>query len=237
MTSSIYPKPIRLLMKDEMAPALAGQPGQSFSRKQAVGWFALHYPRIKSSAVQAHLIRLSTNAPVRVHYNPKPNEDDVFFKLGASHFRPYDPAQDPAPLRDTTTETAEVRARTGQARLDDRGGGVEDTVVGSKKEPIETDNETDFPGHRCEQLEAFLTKLRSAEDQAMAEVLAFMSYNPSIGRVLEKRGVGKFRKLMVGIVQKLPAVQSRSDFDQLHRECVSTLLNDRARFSCAPIAN
>jgi hypothetical protein len=118
MTTSIYPKPIRLLMKEEMAPALAGQPGQSFTRKQAIDWFARHYPRIKSGAVQAHLIRLSTNAPVRFHYNPKPNEDDVFFKLDASHFRLFDPTHDPAPIREAT----------------------------AKKEEIETDEETDAEG-------------------------------------------------------------------------------------------
>src|SRR5262245_13378797 len=118
MTTSIYPKPIRLLMKEEMAPALAGQPGQSFTRKQAIDWFARHYPKIKSGAVQAHLIRLSTNAPVRLHYNPKLNEDDVFFKLDASHFRLYDPTHDQTPIREAT----------------------------AKKEEIETDEETDAEG-------------------------------------------------------------------------------------------
>ena len=119
MTTFHYPKPIRLLMKEEMAPALAGQPGQSFTSKQAIDWFALHYPRIKAGSVQAHLIRLSTNAPVRLHYNPKPNEDDVFFKLDASHFRLYDPTHDPAPIHEAT---------------------------GKAKEQIETDEETDTEG-------------------------------------------------------------------------------------------
>ena len=86
-------------MKD-MANALVLQPGQSFARQQAIDWFAQHYPKIKRGTVQAHLIRLSTNAPTRLHYNARPNEDDVFYQLDGSHFRLYDPAHDPAPIRE-----------------------------------------------------------------------------------------------------------------------------------------
>lgn len=119
MPTSNSPKTIRLLMREEMAPALAGQPGQSFTRRQAIDWFALQYPQYKSSAVQAHLYRLSTNAPVRLNYKPKLHEDDVFFKLDASHFRLYDPKHDPAPIHEATAKI---------------------------KEEIETDEETDSEG-------------------------------------------------------------------------------------------
>ncbi len=51
-----------------------------------------------------HLIRLSTNAPTRLHYSAKPEEDDVFFKLDGSHFRLYDAANDPPPIREGGTE-------------------------------------------------------------------------------------------------------------------------------------
>jgi len=44
------------------------------------------------------LIRLSTNAPTRTHYNAKPGQDDVFFQLDGSHFRLYQPTQDPSPI-------------------------------------------------------------------------------------------------------------------------------------------
>jgi hypothetical protein len=73
-------------------------------------------------------------------------------------------------------------------------------------------------------MDAFVMQLLAAEDRAVTEVMAFMSYNPSIGRVLEKGGVAKFQKMMTSAVESLPAVQSRGDFDQLHRECVSSLL-------------
>lgn len=93
----IYAKPVRLLMKD-MADSFALQPGQSFTRQQAIDWFAQHYPKIRPGTVHCHLIRLSTNAPTRLHYNAKPAEDDVFFQLDGGHFRPYDPGHDPAPI-------------------------------------------------------------------------------------------------------------------------------------------
>jgi hypothetical protein len=99
----IYAKPVRLLMKD-MADSFALQPDQAFARQQAIDWFAQHYPKIRPGTVHCHLIRLSTNAPTRIHYNAKPHEDDVFFQLDGGHFRRYDPAHDPAPIYETTAK-------------------------------------------------------------------------------------------------------------------------------------
>jgi endonuclease len=98
----IYERPVRLLMKD-MAHEFALQPGQSFTRQQAIDWFGQNYPKIKKGTVHCHLIRLSTNAPTRLHYSAKPEEDDVFFQLDGSHFRLYDPAHDPPPIREAKT--------------------------------------------------------------------------------------------------------------------------------------
>jgi len=100
----IYDKPVRLLMKEDMKDALALQPGQLFTKQEAIDWFARHYPRIKTGTIQCHLIRLSTNASTRLHYSAKPNEDDVFFQLDGSHFRLYDPAQDPPPIHGATAQ-------------------------------------------------------------------------------------------------------------------------------------
>jgi hypothetical protein len=74
------------------------------TRKQAIDWFAQQYPKIKSGTVHCHLIRLSTNAPTRLHYSAKPHEDDVFFQMDGSHFRLYDPAHDPAPIHEITAK-------------------------------------------------------------------------------------------------------------------------------------
>lgn len=107
LTMPIYAKPVRLLMKD-MVDAFALQPGQSFTRQQATDWFAQHYPKIKTGTIHCHLIRLSTNAPTRLHYNAKPYEDDVFFQLDGSHFRLYDPARDRAPIHEATAKSCEL---------------------------------------------------------------------------------------------------------------------------------
>ncbi len=94
---AIYNKPVRSLMKD-MADAFKLQAGQQFTKKQAIDWFAEHYPKIKTGTITAHLVRLSTNAPSRLHYSAKPNEDDLFFQLDGGHYRLYDPKQDPTPI-------------------------------------------------------------------------------------------------------------------------------------------
>ncbi len=86
---AIYDKPVRFLMRD-MADAFALSDGQSFTKQQAIDWFAEHYPKIKVGTITAHLIRLSTNAQSRLHYNAKQTEDDIFYQIDGSHFRLYD---------------------------------------------------------------------------------------------------------------------------------------------------
>jgi hypothetical protein len=101
---AIYDKPVRFLMKD-MVKAFGLQDGQSFVRQQAIDWFAQHYPKIKKGTITAHLIRLSVNAPSRLHHSPKPSEDDLFFQIDSNHFRLYDAKQDPSPIHDATGVT------------------------------------------------------------------------------------------------------------------------------------
>ena len=94
---ALYSKPVRLLMKD-MADELAKEPTATFTKKDAVAWFSQKYPKIKTGTVTAHLIRLSTNAQSRTHYNAKPGEDDVLYQIDSSHFRHYRPGEDPTPI-------------------------------------------------------------------------------------------------------------------------------------------
>jgi endonuclease len=94
---SIYEKPVRLLIR-EMISALGQKPGQQFSKNGAIEWFAQHYPKIKEGTIAAHLIRFSTNAPSRLHYSVRADED-LLYQIDGSHFRLYDPASDPAPIR------------------------------------------------------------------------------------------------------------------------------------------
>jgi hypothetical protein len=88
----------------EMVESFALGPGQSFTRQQAIDWFAEHYPKIKPGTVHCHLIRLSTNAPTRLYYSAKPHEDDVLFQLDRGHFRLYDATHDPAPIYERTAK-------------------------------------------------------------------------------------------------------------------------------------
>jgi hypothetical protein len=93
---AIYDKPVRVLIR-EMAAELAPQKGLLFSKDQAIGWFAQQYPKIKEGTILAHLVRFSSNAPSRLHYNVKADED-LFFQVDRSHFRLYDPSNDTAPI-------------------------------------------------------------------------------------------------------------------------------------------
>jgi len=101
---AIYNKSTRTLMR-QMVTEMPIAAGQVITKEAVRNWFATHYPKIKEGTVAAHLIRLSTNAPSRLHYSAKPAEDDVFFQLDGSHFRLYDPATDPPPIqRSSQTE-------------------------------------------------------------------------------------------------------------------------------------
>jgi hypothetical protein len=95
----LYDKPVRLLLRD-MVTDLGLKKGEVLTKDRVIGWFAQKYPRVKEGTISAHLIRLSTNATSRMHYNAKPGDDDVFFQLDGGRFRLYDPATDPAPIYD-----------------------------------------------------------------------------------------------------------------------------------------
>jgi hypothetical protein len=99
----IYDKPVRLLIR-EMLSSLAAKPGQQFSKDGAVAWFTQHYPKIKEGTISAHLIRFSTNAPSRLHYGVKADED-LLSQIDGSHFRLYDPATDPEPIHSKSDAT------------------------------------------------------------------------------------------------------------------------------------
>jgi len=96
---ALYEKPVRLLMHDMVAD-LGLKKGEILPKDRVIAWFGQKYPRVKEGTISAHLIRFSTNATSRMHYNAKPGDDDLFFQLDGGHFRLYDPAIDPAPVYD-----------------------------------------------------------------------------------------------------------------------------------------
>jgi hypothetical protein len=95
----LYDKAVRHLMHD-LVLDLGLQPGQIIDREQVLDWFTAKYPLVKEGTVAAHLIRMSINARSRLHYRPQADgSDDLFFQLNGGHFRLYEPATDPAPIR------------------------------------------------------------------------------------------------------------------------------------------
>jgi endonuclease len=108
---SIYPKSTKELFKEFVDSFVPPPPtgfgldqrkslteGGYFTRKEVLAWFQKNYPKIKHATVTAHLIRLSVNAPSRIHYGAKPGDDDLFFQMDSRHFRLYDESKDPAPI-------------------------------------------------------------------------------------------------------------------------------------------
>jgi endonuclease len=95
---AVYEKPVRLLMKDFVKEQKISK-GQVISREQVNGWFKTKYPKIKTATVSAHLLKMSVNAPSRIHYNVNPNgEDDLLYQIDSGHFRLYDATIDPLPI-------------------------------------------------------------------------------------------------------------------------------------------
>lgn len=93
---SLYDRPVRVLIR-EMISTLAPQKELFFAKDQAIKWFTEHYPKIKEGTISAHLIRFSTNAPSRLHYSVREDED-LLFQVDGSHFRLYDSSTDPTPI-------------------------------------------------------------------------------------------------------------------------------------------
>jgi len=95
---SKYEKPVRLLFRDFVTDQNIAK-GQTVSRNQVISWFKSKYPKIKMGTITAHFLKMSVNAPSRVHYNVNQNgEDDLFYQIDGGHFRLYEKENDPSPL-------------------------------------------------------------------------------------------------------------------------------------------
>ncbi len=94
----IYDKPVRLLFRD-MVEELGVKQDDVVTRDQVRLWFDERYPKVKEGTIAAHLLKMSINAPSRIHYNVDPEgNDDLLYQIDAQHFRLYDPKQDPQPI-------------------------------------------------------------------------------------------------------------------------------------------
>jgi hypothetical protein len=96
-----------------MIKALAPQKEIHFSRNNAIEWFAQNYPDIKDGTILAHLIRFSTNAPSRLHYSVK-SDEDLLFQVENNNFRLYDPSKDPTPIHSKADVLAQTQTTESQ---------------------------------------------------------------------------------------------------------------------------
>lgn len=69
-------------------------------------------------------------------------------------------------------------------------------------------------------MDKFIKKLKSEEKKSIVKVMAFMSYNPSIGRVMRKDSVKIFQKMAVEKLKELQKIKSAEDFDVFHNKWV-----------------
>ena len=93
---ALYEKPVKILFRD-MVNDLSIKKGDIIERDQVNSWFKRKYPLIKPSTISAHLLRLSINAPSRIHHNVD-SKDDFLFQIDSKRFRLYDPESDPTPI-------------------------------------------------------------------------------------------------------------------------------------------
>src|SRR5687768_11302615 len=96
--TQVYDRPVHQLIRDLIAERLSSE-GATLTRREALAWFRARYPKVRPGTVAAHLLRLATNDEVRLHYDPKPEYDDVLYKTEPGLYRRYDPKSDPAPIR------------------------------------------------------------------------------------------------------------------------------------------
>ena len=75
------------------------QKGDILERDRINSWFKQKYPLIKPGTISAHLLKLSINAPSRIHYNVDQNgKDDLLYQIDSKKFRLYNPSSDPDPI-------------------------------------------------------------------------------------------------------------------------------------------
>jgi len=75
-----------------------------------------------------------------------------------------------------------------------------------------------------------IAELRGKEPLSTQNVLAFMSYNPSIGRVLQKDGLKQFREMVRSkVVPNLQNIRNRENFDNFHGEWIDNFIRNIKR--------
>ena len=73
-------------------------------------------------------------------------------------------------------------------------------------------------------MDEFIEELKKREKRSIIEVMVFMSYNPSIGRVLKKGGVKVFQEMAIQKVDELKGINTKEEFDAFHKEWMSKFI-------------
>jgi hypothetical protein len=131
-------------------------PQSVLSRQEAIAWFAQRYPRVKRGTVAAHLLRFATNEPTRLHYNHRPGEDDLLYKIQPGLYRLYDPLVDPRPI---TTEQVVRPSRPEPAPTD------ENSEEDDREDTREFAYERDLRNYLSKNLGCLEAGLRLYEDE------------------------------------------------------------------------
>jgi len=124
----IYDRSTKVLLGEFAQQML--KPGQIFDKREAVAWFAKHYPKIKPITVAMHVDGMAVNSTNRKHHpNVRPGMGwDLFFKLPTGQFRLWDEKTDSPPMyrdqilaaeKEVTSAIDEVEAdESGSASLE-----------------------------------------------------------------------------------------------------------------------
>jgi len=108
---ALYEKSVKLLFRD-MIKDLAIQKGDVIERDKINSWFKEKYSLIKPGTISAHLLKLSINAPSRIHYSVDPNgKDDLLFQIDRKKFRLYDHSSDPDPIYTKPEEGEKIASK------------------------------------------------------------------------------------------------------------------------------
>jgi endonuclease len=93
---AIYDKPAHQLMR-EMASQLLPDATSVVDRDSVRAWFRSNYPKLKVGTVDAHLVKMSTNAPNRFHFSANASHD-LLYRIDSKNFRLYNSGTDPSPI-------------------------------------------------------------------------------------------------------------------------------------------
>lgn len=199
-----YPKTLSVLVS-EAAQGLSVKQ-RTFSAADVIRWLQEHYPGVEfhNGAVRCHIIQHTVNAhPSHDDYpdhGRRWKEQPVFVRQARGVYRAFDSKKDQA-------------AYDAEVRQDQPGSARRERGAPRAARSFQNLRHT---GDLVTEL-----SLQQREAEAIDRTLAFMAYNPSIGRVLEEGGVGKFQDFAVETL--IPLLSSSCDHESFDRLLLASI--------------